>query len=85
MVKTAKFQIIKPLDMDWKTLGVILYNLQKETRYVKNKTIALYNDWTNHCIEASSWAELACVNETVTFDVDNEDESWFEVSIRSMV
>jgi len=51
MVKTAKFQIIKPLDMDWKTLGGILYNLQKETRYVKNKTIALYNDWTNHCIE----------------------------------
>lgn len=36
-------------------------------------------------IEASSWAELACIDETATFDVDNENESWFEVSIRSMV
>jgi len=51
MVKTARYQIINPLNMDWKVLGDILYNLQKESRYVKNKTLSLYNDWTNYSLE----------------------------------
>ena len=36
-------------------------------------------------IEASSWAELACVGENATFTLDNDEESWFDVSIKSMV
>ena len=36
-------------------------------------------------IEAASWAEIACVDETATFTLDNDEESWFEVSIGSMV
>ena len=41
MVKTVRYQIIKPLNMDWKVLGDKLYNLQKESRYVKNKTLII--------------------------------------------
>lgn len=51
MVKTVKIQIIKPTDITWEKFGDIIFKLQTETRYVKNKTIALYNDWTNHSIE----------------------------------
>ena len=41
MNKVAKFQIIKPINMDWQTLGKILNELQYETRNVKNKAMQL--------------------------------------------
>ena len=41
MVKTMKYQIIKPMDIDWKLFGQILYSLQRETRNIKNKTSQL--------------------------------------------
>ena len=36
-----RFEIIKPSEIDWKKLGNILYEIQKETRDVKNKVIQL--------------------------------------------
>jgi IS605 OrfB family transposase len=36
-----KYQIIKPLDIDWNLFSDILYNLQNETRNIKNKTSQL--------------------------------------------
>lgn len=41
MVKVMKYQIIKPMDIDWKTLGNIFYTLQRETRDIRNKTSQL--------------------------------------------
>lgn len=41
MVKVMKYQIIKPMDIDWKTLGSIFYTLQRETRDIRNKTSQL--------------------------------------------
>lgn len=45
MNKVMRYQIIKPIDIDWKTFGDILNKLRQEVRFTKNKTIALYNDW----------------------------------------
>lgn len=41
MVKVMKYQIIKPIDIDWQTLSNIFYTLQKETRDIRNKTSQL--------------------------------------------
>ena len=41
MNKVIRFEIIKPSEIDWKKLGNILYEIQKETRDVKNKVIQL--------------------------------------------
>ena len=41
MIKIMKFEIIKPLDIDWKNLGSILYELQRETRDMRNKSSQL--------------------------------------------
>ena len=51
MVKVVRLQIIRPMDIDWNKFGDILYSLEKETRYVKNKTLSLYNDWTNYSLD----------------------------------
>ena len=51
MNKVVCLQIIKPINITWEIFGNIIYELQNETRYVKNKTLALYNDWTNYVIE----------------------------------
>lgn len=48
MNKVMRYQVIKPIDMDWKTFGDILYKLRQEVRFTKNKTIALYNDWLTY-------------------------------------
>ncbi|MFW6024843.1 MAG: RNA-guided endonuclease InsQ/TnpB family protein [Candidatus Woesearchaeota archaeon] len=37
--KVMKYQIIKPLEMDWKTFGKILREIRCETRKAMNKTI----------------------------------------------
>lgn len=46
MIKIMKFQIIKPIDIEWKIFGDILYNLQRETRDIRNKTSQLC--WEYH-------------------------------------
>lgn len=45
MIATAKFQIIKPTNIDWKQFGDILFTIQKETREIMNKTIQLCWEW----------------------------------------
>lgn len=47
MNKVVRCQIIKPIDMDWSLFGDIIRDLQNEVRYIKNKTISMYNDWVN--------------------------------------
>lgn len=51
MNKVMRYQIIKPIDIDWKTFGDILNKLRQEVRFTKNKTIALYNDWLTYCFQ----------------------------------
>lgn len=51
MNKVMRYQIIKPIDMDWKTFGDILSKLRQEVRFTKNKTIALYNDWLTYSLQ----------------------------------
>lgn len=51
MNKVMRYQIIKPSDMDWKAFGDIIHSIQNEVRYTKNKTTAMYNEWTNYCLE----------------------------------
>lgn len=51
MNKVMRYQIIKPIDMDWKTFGDILNKLRQEVRFTKNKTIALYNDWITYSLQ----------------------------------
>lgn len=41
MNKVLRVQIVKPVDMDWKDFGNILWTLQRETRDVRNKAIQL--------------------------------------------
>lgn len=38
-IKTMRYQIIKPLDCDWKQFGQILRDINYETRQILNKTI----------------------------------------------
>lgn len=35
MNKVMRYQIIKPIDIDWKTLGDILNKLRQEVRFTK--------------------------------------------------
>lgn len=51
MNKVMRYQIIKPIDIDWKMFGDILNKLRQEVRFTKNKTIALYNDWLTYCFQ----------------------------------
>ena len=51
MNKVMKYQIIKPVDIDWKTFGDVMNKLRQEVRFTKNKTIALYNDWTAYSLQ----------------------------------
>ena len=46
-----KYQILKPTNISWEDFGNILYNLRSEVRKIKNKTIALYHEWTNYTLE----------------------------------
>jgi putative transposase len=41
MNKIMKYKIIKPIDATWKEFGDILYNLQRDTREIMNKTLQL--------------------------------------------
>ena len=41
MIKIMKFEIIKPVNIDWKVLGDVLYILQRETRDMRNKASQL--------------------------------------------
>lgn len=50
MVKVTKIRI-RPTTMKADDFDKILHSLAQETRYVKNKTISLYNDWTNYQLE----------------------------------
>ena len=51
MNKVMRYQVIKPINMDWTTFGDILYKLRQEVRFAKNKTIALYNDWLTYTLQ----------------------------------
>lgn len=42
LVKTMKFQAIKPRNMLWEVFENILRHLRQDTRHIKNKTIQLY-------------------------------------------
>lgn len=47
MNKVLRCQIVKPVDMDWNVFGDIVRELQSEVRFIKNKTLSMYNDWIN--------------------------------------
>ena len=47
MVKTMKYKIVKPLDMDWKPFGDILRDLQYSSWKVLNKTIQMQWEFDN--------------------------------------
>ena len=51
MNKIMKYQILKPTNISWEDFGNILYNLRSEVRKIKNRTIALYHEWTNYTLE----------------------------------
>lgn len=51
MNKVMRYQIVKPVDIDWKTFGDILNKLRQEVRFTKNQTIKLYNDWLTESLE----------------------------------
>lgn len=73
MNKVMRYQIIKPVtpDVDWKLFGEIIHSIQDEVRFTKNKTISLYNDWTNFSIEekkkTGSYPKLEDVHSYKTF------------------
>ena len=41
MVKTMKYQIIKPIDTSWQEFGKLLFDLRRDTREVMNKSMQL--------------------------------------------
>lgn len=47
ITKATKFQIIKPLDSDWKTFGKVLNDLSYQTTRMSNRAIQLYWEYTN--------------------------------------
>lgn len=51
MNKVVRCQIIKPVDVNWDLFGQIVRSLQDEVRFVKNKTLSMYNDWVNYSDE----------------------------------
>ncbi|SFV03752.1 RNA-guided endonuclease TnpB family protein [Alicyclobacillus macrosporangiidus] len=51
LVKTMRYQIIKPLSCDWDTLGTVLRELQRDTHSVLNKTIQLCWEWQGYSSE----------------------------------
>jgi len=51
MIKVMKYQIIKPMDIDWDTFGDILHELQRETRTALNKTIQLTWEYSGFSAE----------------------------------
>lgn len=50
LTKVMRYQIVKPIDVDWNTFGEILRELQRETRIALNKTIQLA--WEYHGFSA---------------------------------
>ena len=62
MNKIMKYQIIKPLNIDWETFGNILFNLRKESRQVKNRAIAIYHEWVQYSMsyydEYGKWPKV---------------------------
>ena len=62
MNKIMKYQIIKPLNIDWETFGNILFNLRKESRQVKNRAIAIYHEWVLYSMayydECGKWPKI---------------------------
>lgn len=65
MNKIMKYQIIKPLNIDWDTFGNILFNLRKESRQVKNRAIAIYHEWVLYSMtyydEYGKWPKVSDV------------------------
>ena len=53
MNKVLRCQIVKPVDMDWNVFGDIVRELQIEVRFIKNKTLSMYNDWINFSVVRS--------------------------------
>lgn len=51
MNKVVRCQIVKPVDMEWNLFGDIIHSLQTEVRFIKNKTLSMYNDWVNYAVE----------------------------------
>nr|8J3R_A Chain A, Transposase IS605 OrfB C-terminal domain-containing protein [Sulfoacidibacillus thermotolerans]8J3R_B Chain B, Transposase IS605 OrfB C-terminal domain-containing protein [Sulfoacidibacillus thermotolerans] len=45
MIKVYRYEIVKPLDLDWKEFGTILRQLQQETRFALNKATQLAWEW----------------------------------------
>lgn len=54
MNKVMRYQIIKPVNSDWKLLGDTLRKSQRETRQIMNRTIQLCWEWDNFCSEYKS-------------------------------
>ncbi|NLS86403.1 MAG: IS200/IS605 family element transposase accessory protein TnpB [Ruminococcaceae bacterium] len=50
MQQVVRFEIIKPIDNDWKVLGKVLRDLQYESRQVLNKTIQYNWEFSNCAI-----------------------------------
>ncbi|MGG0939209.1 transposase [Brevibacillus centrosporus] len=55
ITKVMRYQIIKPIDDDWNTLGEVLRTIQRETRTALNKTIQLAWEWQGF---SSSYKEI---------------------------
>lgn len=47
-VRTHKFQIVKPLNMEWAVFGKILRDVQKEIRTASNRSTVLMWEWDNY-------------------------------------
>ncbi len=62
MNKVMKYQIIKPLNIDWEDFGNILFNLRKESRQIKNRAIAIYHEWVQYSMsyydEYGKWPKV---------------------------
>ena len=41
LTKIIRFQVIKPIDIDWKIFGKILNDIQYDTRQILNKSLQL--------------------------------------------
>lgn len=51
MNKIMRYQIIKPIDCDWKQFNQILNELQNKTRYILNKTIQYQWEYFNFSLD----------------------------------
>lgn len=48
IIKTMRYQIIKPLSFDWDMFGQVLYKIQHDTRQIMNKTIQFCWEWQGY-------------------------------------